>query len=202
MLKVLFLSSIVALTTGCAAAKLSRGPDTYALTRYPDAVRIGVAKVLDERGGHKVGTIGATVIFVKKELADLTTNYLIHHLNSNLRANVEQVIVTSPDEIPSEAAKNNVEGIVLARINRLRMFSIDALMQPVEVELSLDVEVYDRNGLRVYKESFMGHHEKRIGITLVEHSTGKLVEAAVLDAMNNLVKDPGFKKSIASLRPV
>lgn len=192
---------LLSFSTGCATAKLSRGPDTYALSKHPDGIRLGVNKVVDERNGDKVGTIGAAIINVKRQdLANLATNYLISQLNTSFKANIEEVAVTAPEQIPAEAEKRNVKGLVLARISHLRMFSMDAIMQPVKVELNMEAELYDAGGQLLFNKSFPGNFEKRIGISLVEHSTGQLVEATVRDAVSNLVKDTDFKTSVASLR--
>lgn len=187
-----FLSALI---SGCATAKLSRGPDTFSLIEHSNALRVGIPRVVDERGTANIGTIGAAFIQVKGELVDLTTNYLINHLNTKMDLNVERLkgIASAPSQQPTDR-------VLVVRIKKLKMFSIDALMQPVEVDLDLECEVYGPGGQLIHKQAIMGHHEKRIGILIGEQTTGKLVEAAVLDAMNNLVKDPGIKESLISAK--
>lgn len=188
-----------ALVNGCATAKLSGGPDTFSLIEHPNTVRVGVPRVVDERGTSNVGTIGAAFIQVKSELVDLTTNYLINHLNTRMNLNVERLKTAAAQDIAAASLLHQTERVLVVRIKRLKMFSMDALMQPVEVDLDLECEVYDAVGKLIYRQTITGRHEKRIGISIVDKTTGKLVESAVLDAMNNLVKDPGLKKSLASM---
>lgn len=199
MKKTLVAAFLGVLITGCATARLSQGPDTFSLIEHSNAVRIGVPKATDARGTNKAGTIGAAFIQVKSELVDLTTNYLINYLNTRLNANVIRIKTVDSQEISSVSSQYQADRIFILKIKRLKMFSADALMQPVEVDLDLAFEVYDQTGKQIYKQEVTGHHEKRIGISIVDKTTGQLVEAAVLDAMNNLVKDPGLKKSLASL---
>lgn len=189
-----------ALISGCATAKLSKGPDTFSLVEHSNAVRVGVPRVVDERGTANVGTIGAAFIQVKGELVDLTTNYLINHLNIKMALNVERLKMATAHDIASLSSQYHTDQVLLVKIKKLKMFSMDAAMQPVKVNLDLEYEVYGPNGNLVYQQTVMGHHEKRIGILIGDRTTGKLVEGAVLDAMNNLVKDPGLKKALASTK--
>ena len=196
MKKIVTIAFLGVFISGCASAKLSRGPDTFSLIEHTNSLRVGVPKAHDERGTNRAGTIGAAFIQVKSELVDLTTNYLIHYLNTKLDLNVERIPMTGAKDRVSTPSPHNMDRVLILRIKRLKMFSMDALMQPVEVDLDLECEVYDSDDHLVYRQTIMGHHEKRIGISIVDKTTGKLVEAAVLDAMNNLVKDPGLKKSL------
>jgi len=156
--------------------------------------------VVDERGTANAGTIGAAFIQVKGELVDLVTNYLINHLNTKMDLNVERLKTATAQDIASASSVYHTDRVLVVRIKRLKMFSMDALMQPVEIDLDLECEVYDPDGKLIYQQTIMGRNEKRIGISIVDKTTGKLVEAAVLDAMNNLVKDSGLKKSLASAK--
>lgn len=200
MKKIVTIAFLSVFVSGCASAKLSRGPDTFPLIEHTHSLRVGVPQAVDERGTNRAGTIGAAFIQVKSELADLTTNYLINYLNTRLNLNVERIQMAAVQDFATIFSQHNMDRVLIVKIKRLKMFSVDALMQPVEVDLDLECEVYDPSGNLIYRQTFMGHHEKRIGISIVDKTTGKLVEAAVLDAMNNLVKDPGLKKSLASAK--
>lgn len=197
LLTAVFVSFLV---TGCATAKLSKGPDTFSLTEHTASPRIGIPRVVDERGTSQAGTIGAAFIQVKGELMDLTTNYLVNHLNTKLNLNIERIKAQTPQDIASASSERSMDRVLIVRIKKLKIFSMDALMQPVEVDLDLAYEVYDMSGKLIHQQEVLGHHEKRLGISVVDKATGKLVEAAVLDAMKNLVKDPGLKKSLVAAK--
>lgn len=192
---------ILLLTNGCATAKLSKGPDPAVLINHDEIAPIGVATAMDERDSEKIGTIGATSIVVKKnDLVDLVGNHLVRYINEKIGLNVERVQVTGNDSIKLVATKKKVEGVIVLRIKSLKMFSMDALLQPVEVNLTLELVVFDESGQEIYRRIADGHYEKRIGITVVEKSAGELVEAVVKETLSQYVKDSELKKIIAKFK--
>ncbi len=187
--------------SGCATAKLSKGPDPAILIHHEESVPIGVVTTMDERESEKIGTIGATSIVVKKnDLVDLVGNHLIRYINEKIGLNVERVQINENDSIKLVATKKKVEGVIVLRIKSLRMFSIDAILQPVEVNLTLELIVFDEVGQEIYHRIADGHYEKRIGISVVEKSAGELVEAVVKETLSQYVKDPELKKIIAKFK--
>lgn len=197
-----FIIMLVLFTgTGCITAHLSKGPDTSVLIQHEDLNPIGVAAALDDRDSEKIGTIGATTIEVKKsELTNLVSNHLIRYINEKIGLNVERVEVSDSDSIKLIASKKKVEGIIILRIKSLRMFSLDALLQPVEVDLTLELSVFEEGGQELYRRVITGHHEKRIGISIVEKATGEIVEAAIKDTLRQYAKDPDLKRIIARFK--
>lgn len=194
-LTVLLISGLV---SGCATARLDSGP-SIALTHHMQAPNVGVSKVIDERQSPNIGTIGAAGIRVKQaDLSQTLTNHLIQSLNSHLKVNVTPVVEVHDQNAASVAESSNTDRVVSLRVKKLKMFSADALMQPVEVNMDLELKVYDRAGKVIYTTPVTGSYEKRIGISIVEKSTGQLVNSTVQEAINNLIKDPGLKKSLAS----
>ena len=174
--------------TGCATARLSKGPDPSLLIQHKEISPVGVANAVDDRESEKIGTIGATSIVVKKnDLVDLVGNHLIRYINEN-------------DSIKLVATKKKVEGVIVLRIKSLKMFSMDALLQPVEVDLTLELVVFDERGQEIYHRIADGHYEKRIGISVVEKSAGELVEAVVKETLSQYVKDAELKKVIAKFK--
>lgn|SRR3989338_2025715 len=193
MKKILIMILTGLVLSSCATARLAKGPDTFALLQHSGGVNLGVSKVLDERESKNVGTIGAAGIRVNDEIGPLTTNYLISFLNSKLNANIVRLPDVDKTTVPAIAKQNNVDKVMVARIKRIKMFSMDALMQPVEVDMDLEVTVFDAAGSEIYQQMIQGHYEKRIGLTIVDKSTGELVEAAVKDTVSNLITNRNFQ---------
>ena len=180
---------------GCATARLGTGPDVYSLKEYPGGTRVAVARVVDARGSDSAGTIGGCGIKIKaKELEALATNYLLDGANRYLGANISRVENVSAGTVPQLASENDAIYFMSARITGLKMSSLDAIMQPVEVSCDLDLKVYDRKGHEVFQKTFKGSYQERIGFSIVEKATGKLAERTVQDAVSNLVKDPELRE--------
>ncbi len=189
--------SVALILSGCATARLSKGPESFALTQHPNAVNVGVAKVVDERTSANVGTIGAAGIRVKQaDLSDITTNYLVNSLNTELKTNVTRIVSINNENAATVAGSTAADVFLATHIKRVKIFSADALMQPVEVNIDMELTVYDKAGKTIYTAPISGTYEKRIGISIVDKATGQLVESTVQDAVNNLIKDSGFRKAI------
>ena len=183
------------LISGCATARLGAGPDVYSLKEYPEGMRVAVAKVADVRGSDSAGTIGGCGIKIKgKELEPLATSYLLDGMSRYLMVNISRVEDISAGKVPQLAVANNAVYFVSAGITRLKMHSFDALMQPVEADCGLDLKIYDRQGREVFQKTFTGSYQERIGLSIVEKTTGKIAERTVQDAVSNLVKDPELQK--------
>lgn len=198
MKKIIIIMTAVLILNGCATARLSKGPDTYTLLQHSGGVNLGVAKVIDERASKNVGTIGAAGIRVNEEIVPLATNYLISYLNEKLTANITRIPDVPEAQIPSIAEQNKISKLIVTRIKKLKLFSADALMQPVEVDMDMEVTVFDAAGTQLYQQMIQGHFEKRIGLSIVDKSTGELVESTVKDTVSNLITNSNFQKVISA----
>lgn len=197
--KIVIMIALLGILEGCATARLPKSPDIYALQQFPTATRLAVPKVIDQRGTNNAGTIGAAGIRVKDEIVDFTTNHLLHELNNRLNVNVVTTGAVDEDQASQAVETTNTDGLVIAKIKKLKMHSMDALMQPVEVDMDMDVLVFDKQGQKLLEKTIIGHYEKRIGLSVVDKSTGELVDSTVQDTMHNLVKDTDFKNAIQKL---
>lgn len=188
-------------TVGCATARLPKGPDTSILIRHQEPAPVVAARALDERGSEKIGAIGATTIFVRKsELVNLVSNHLIRYLNEKVGLDVERVQTIETDSIQLTATKKKAEGVILLRIKSLRMFSLDALLDPVQTDLTLELIVFDERGEAIYRRAVTGRHEKRIGISVVEKSAGELVESVVKETLRQYLRDRDLRRIIARFK--
>lgn len=200
-MKQIGIAVIALLLTGCATARLSKGPDTFELIRHENRAEVGVAKAQDERKSEGAGTIGGAFVRVKKsDLTELATNYLVQYINSKVELNVVRVAMEGEASVKEIAVSHMVEGIVLLKVKEMKLFSIEALLQPVEADLTLELIVFDSTGDQIYSRTVTGHNETRIGISIVENSTGKIVEAALKDALSQLVKDSELRAIIGKIK--
>ena len=200
MQKLLIGIAMLSLFVGCATARLPQSPDIYSLQRQASQATVLVTKVVDGRGSMKAGMIGGASIQVKKEIVEFSTSHLMSALNKNLSLNIIPTNSLSSGDIAKTIQSNQADGAVVATIRSLKMHSFDAVMEPVEVNMSMDVVVYDKNGAQLTATSVLGRYEKRIGITIVDKSTGELVGNTVKNVMDNLVKDSKIKQAIQQLK--
>jgi hypothetical protein len=191
-----FILAGLFVVAGCATARLSKGPDVYTVSQHPSGLKVGVAKVVDQRESTKAGSIGATSVRVDKDIADMTTNYLIQTLDQQMQVNVVPVEASTPAGVASIASQRGVDAVVVSQITSVKMFSADAIMQPVSTSIDMNTVVYNRDGSEKYRRSFSGKYEKRIGLTIVDKATGELVEEAVKDMMAGVGRDTGLKEAL------
>ncbi len=190
----------LALLTGCVTAKLPPASDAFAPQDRPGQAKVGVARVKDARASVKVGHIGAASISVKKpDLENLVTSHLMDCFNRQLGVNVERVSAETAEEAKLLADSRGVDGLVLASILNLTMTSVDAVMEPVEVALDVEVSLHDQTGRQIFKEVVLGRYSKWIGITIVDKATGKLVDAttrAFAEALANRLNSQGVLRGL------
>ena len=117
-----------------------------------------------------------------------------------MNLNVLRIPEAPEEDFAESASQHQLDGVMAGTIRALRMYSADAIMQPVRVDMDLDFEIYDRIGNQVYRTTIHGHYEERIGITIVDKSTGRLVEATVQNAIDNLARDSGLKAELSKLK--
>ena len=199
-MKQIFLFGIIVFISGCATARLPQGPDIYSTHQYSEARAFGVVKVVDQREKKKAGTIGALTVNVDhEELAQITTNYLIESLNLKLQLNVSRISKFDPENIDLPLSNQNLNGFIVARIKKLKLFSVDAILQPVSVEIFMEIDVYNTQGQIVYSDVFDGYFNKRMGLRTSSEAHGELVESAVKTLMENLVKYRNFTDALSTI---
>lgn len=191
------LMSLAFLISSCTTVKLGKGPDIYGLARYEKAPMVGVAKVTDERERTRAGTIGANGIVVKDGLSDLASNHLMAGVNKSARVNVIGLKDFDEASASAAAAQYNADKVIKSSIKSLRVKSVDAILEPVEVEVDMHVLVYDKTGTMVYDADITGRHEKRLGMSLkTDKVVGEMVEEAVRDAVRQLADNSAFKLAL------
>ncbi len=200
-MKTTSLLLILLLINGCVGARLSSGPNTSPLIKHEDLTSVGVAATVDDRESEKVGTIGAATITVRKsDLANVVGNYLIKYINEKVGLNVERVQMNETGSIKLAASKNKVNRIIILTIKTLNMFSLDALLQPVDVNLTLELRILGEGGDEIYRRTVTAHYAKRIKIPVIEKNTGELVESVAKEALRQYSKDQDLKKIIAKFK--
>ncbi len=198
MKKDLFLiTSLTLFFAGCTTARLPQGPDVFSLTKFPESeATVAVPKVVDARGTKNVGMIGAAGIQVRSDIAPFATNHLIRAVNSQMKLNVVRTEAITKNNAANILKSNNATNALVVSITSLKMHSIDAIMQPVEVDVTMGVTILNGQGQAVLEKTIAGHYEKRIGLSVVDKTTGELVDKVIQDAMFNLVKDEEIKKGL------
>ncbi len=133
----------------------------------------------------------------KADLRELVTHYLVHYIHLKAGLSVERIQRDDSRAIELIAAQDKKEESVFLRVDRLRLFSENALLEPLEAELTLEVRVLDRNGAEIYRKTVTGYHAVFV---LFEEGRAILAEGTVKDALKQLIKDPELKGIIAKYR--
>jgi len=172
---------------GCATAKLPAVPSLDSMTTFSDAMTLGVS-VKDSRAKEGVGTIGAAGIIVKKtDVVDFLAKQLIHNINREFMINVVQVFTGEPEKV----VKGN-DKMLAVDIKRIKMRSIDAIMEPVNVEMDIDLSLFNDSGEKIYQNSYTGQYRETIGFSIVEKKTGQLVDKVINDVITKIFQDSQF----------
>ncbi len=199
MKKIIPLVISVLLFSSCASARLSKGPDIFALPVHEGAVQTGVPKVGDLRDSEKIGSVGALVLKVKKEdLSGMMTNHLVNHLNTKMSINVIGIPDVTTETIPTMSKEKKLDGVVELKVTKIKLFSIDAVMQPVSTEISIRAAVYNASGKMLYEGDQAGFYEKHEPF-MTDKKAGDMVEQATIMAFDRLVTDPDFENAIKQL---
>ncbi len=136
----------------------------------------------------------------KTNLSDLLTHYLIHYINLKAGLNVERVHKDQTTPLELIASQDKKEESVFLRVNKFRIFSDDALFKPLAADLTLELEVLDKNGAQIYRTMVTGHHENPAVIPVLEETARSLAEGVVKDTLKRLIQDPELKKIIAKYK--
>ncbi len=199
MKKINFIGAILAsslILSGCATARLSQGPDIQSLKSHAGAAQVAVAMVEDGRGATHAGSIGATSIDVPTSVTDMVYHYLIAELNSNFGLNIKEAGKLSQEDVAQAVSSSGADKVVVSKINSIKISSFDAIMQPVQTQIQLDLSVLDRRGQAIYKHSYLGEYEERIGLSMVDSKTGQLVESSVQQLMKEITNDADLKQAL------
>lgn len=186
----LLIALISLFSSGCATINLPPGPSAYELQHYEDNVIIGVTQAADLRSSNKVGTVGLATFKIKSHITQLTSEHLMNHINKSLGFNVEQV------------ASNDfriVSGIVNSKIKEIKIFSVDAILQPVETKFILQIEVLNPNGESVFRDDFLGLHKETLGLSFTHEKEGRFIEAALINALDKLIENESFIDALNNL---
>ena len=187
--------------TACVTAWLATGPDSIAFIQPEDTAPEAGAGDTTYRKDEKVRVMEAESIEVKEnDLVDLVSSYLIDYINQTMGLNVEQAQSEETASIKLVATKNQVDGAIILKIKALKMISIDALSDPLTVDLTLELVVFDAGGQEIYRRTVTGHLEKRISPSILEERVGELFKPVVKDALGQFGKDPDLKRVIAKFK--
>lgn len=155
---------------------------------------LGVASVKDNRQEQEVGMVGALSIAVGNDLVSYTDTVLKQHL-----AQLGFRVVSAPDPIALKGV--NLEyvfngKVVLVTIQDVSFGAIDALLDTGDAAITLHALVFDRNGQEIYSASHVGEHSEWIGFSFMGKTEGRIIAAAVDDAIKKLTENQSFRDAI------
>lgn len=174
--------------SGCASARIAQGPTITSLQMRDNKPVVAVAMVRDARGHDRVGTIGGLTVNVPPSVKTTLNNYLVSTIYDNFAVSVK------PVEEGATKPGQGVEKLVSSKIESVTMFSIDAILQPVDTRCVMPLVVYDASGQKVYEKTYSGFYQERIGMAWdTDGVVGNLVEDAIRDMMKQVAADGKLK---------
>ncbi len=180
----------IALLSGCSTGlTLPHGPDIYSLSMKPNAPKVVVARVADNRQDKQhLGSISALQVQMKADPTELVAKEMVAALyDQDVNGVLGRVSATdSPDTLAAAAAENNADGVLVVSIQALAIASFDALMDPPTATATLTATLYDSAGQKLDSDSAMGQVQRRINTFVAEKSTGELLNEAIRAATQKL----------------
>ena len=182
---------------GCVTAKLPTGPYPNSLTSSPQAKSIGFIPASDERGSSRIGTVGLGGVSIEKESVEkLMTNYLAFSLNEGLGLNIVLLSPLDAKNIAAAAARHHLDRIVAPKIKTLKISSFDATIDPANMKISMDIEVYDAMGTLVLTNAYDRSDTGQLNTSDLERSIGKLAESIIKNLASYISKDEKIRNAL------
>ncbi len=187
--------------TGCASLPIATGPDIYSLARIQGAPTIVVPKVVDNRADkERVGTIGLAGFSTKADIAQALTNRVAASLHGDGYnfSGAPVIVPTNSEAVKMEVARNQAQGLLYISLEEVRLFSMDAILQPTEVTVKTRVMFFNKNGKVLFERPFEAVASKTIGLA-TQGSVGHLVEQALNRSVESLIADQDFRNILEGL---
>lgn len=161
--------------------------DPPSAPRADSAPTIGLALVRDDRPSHDAGYIGALKLTVGTE----ASSYLRTRTADALHEKGFHV-VTAPSLDEVRGARDHARNLVLT-LQSISIRSPDVVLEPTEAAAVVSAQLFDQAGTVVYSQVFYGRKTERIGFVAdMPAVAGRMVAAALEDAIENMMDDAGF----------
>ena len=195
------LISSLLILSGCATVPISSGPNVYSLSKLEGAPLVVVPQVEDNRVDKKrLGTIGAASFNTESDLAESVTNQLLAQLHGD-GFNFERSAYIDPkdiNQVTEEVSSNNGAGLLYVSLEEVKLFSFDSLMQPTEVNITLHVILFDKEGNVLFDDGIQSSVSKRLGIA-TQGAVAKLVEQAITQSVSDLMNQEEFSSGLKKI---
>jgi len=185
--------------TGCQTIKMPTGPDVSRLTLLPSAPLVEV-RVTDARAKDKIGTIGATQIIAKRsETSEMARNLLVRFLYDQGVNSMDapQIDFDSIQKISEVLERFNAQGMMLFEITKIKVSSIDLILDNPQYEITASVIIYLRNGKMLFHEDIHAMEESR---SLTASGEGRTISRILSRAIHTLGQNHEFRQALESLK--
>ena len=180
---------------GCSATfhpQMPAAPTATRVAANSASPTIGLGPVRDARGRTDAGFIGAAHVEITSELPGYLHDSFAAALSQHGYAVVD---VTQP---PAAAS---VKNIVQVSLEAATASTIDAVLQPVTVQVSIVVQVVGPSGTISFAHPYSGSSNERLGMhgqSGYEESLGALLSTAANEAIERTFADPAFLKALTA----
>jgi len=181
--------------TGCVSRQL-RFPSldqTPSTVDNDDGPIVGLAVVVDARPSERAGAIGSLGLTAGTDAAA----YVEARTRKALQAKGFRVVTAPTPREPWGAGDRFVGKILRLTLQSISVGSVDAFMEPTNATIKISADVFDQTGRVVYSQVFYGEKTERIGfVSNVPEVAGRIVAAALDDAIEDMLDDAGFLPAV------
>ena len=199
--RVVVLSFFGGWLLGCSTVPIAMGPDVYSLAKLEGAPVVAVPKVVDNRSDQeRLGTIGVASFSSQADIPQSLTNRLLFALHER-GFNVARISSVDPQEgsqIKEQLNANSAQGLLYVSLEEVHLFSIDSLLQPTTVDVTLHALLFDNNGRILFDHRVSSSASKRLGLA-TKGSVSELVEQAIEQSVGDLLSHEALKQNLKKI---
>lgn len=199
------LAIVVVVISGCGmtySARIKDGSDIYKLPMIPNAPKIVLADLTDNRvDKKKVGIVGMLNLTSQTSINVVLTNRIAMKLR-DAGFNVQKMPLSKPKdkaEIIETIKFANGDVLLTGGLDNFFIASFDAVMEKGKGTVTFYIKIFDKEGNAIFNKNYSGYAENWIGLT-GQFGCEKLIEQSIQASADEIFKDREFNDMLAKIK--